>query len=209
MPTAARSDRPLKRAGGERRQQILEIARTIIETEGVEAMSMGRIAELAGCARPLVYRYFATREDLFFAITEEFYEGLDRRVTLADQKRAIVDSNESAFPLGNPVLQAVWEELEENGPAALILSELSPDLAEHHRSIREKYEIRWFAALLELGLNDTQATIVLDLIVATTKIMAIHHRGGRITREQAQESMGLAIASLITAFIPRQTAPDQ
>lgn len=199
-PTPAGSDRPLKGAGGRRRQQIISIAREIIENEGVEAMSMGRIAELAGCARPLVYRYFATREDLFFAITEEFYEGLDRRVTLGEQQQAIVESSADRLPTGNPVLQAIWDEVEANGPAAFILSELSPDLAEHHRVIREKYEIRWFAVLLELGLDETQATVLLDLLVSVVKVLAIHHRRGRISREDAQESMGRASAALLAGF---------
>ncbi|MFW1953123.1 TetR/AcrR family transcriptional regulator [Acinetobacter beijerinckii] len=56
----------------ERRQQLLQVARSIIRTEGVEALTLGYLAEQAGITKPIAYRHFIDREGLLISIYQEF-----------------------------------------------------------------------------------------------------------------------------------------
>ena len=63
--------------------RILEAARTRFLREGVDGASLRAIATDAGTSIGMVYYYFKTKDDLFFAVVEETYERL-----LEDLKRA-------------------------------------------------------------------------------------------------------------------------
>ncbi|MCH7337035.1 TetR/AcrR family transcriptional regulator [Acinetobacter sp. NIPH 2699] len=56
----------------DRRQQLLHVARSIIRTEGVEALTLGYLAEQAGITKPIAYRHFIDKEGLLIAIYKEF-----------------------------------------------------------------------------------------------------------------------------------------
>ncbi|NNP67430.1 TetR/AcrR family transcriptional regulator [Acinetobacter sp. Ac_5812] len=56
----------------ERRQQLLQVARLIIRTQGVEALTLGYLAEQAGITKPITYRHFIDREGLLISIYQEF-----------------------------------------------------------------------------------------------------------------------------------------
>jgi AcrR family transcriptional regulator len=58
-----------------RYEQILEAARTAIEEYGPGALS-GQIAERAGLARPNVYRYFSTKDELDRALARSIHSEL-------------------------------------------------------------------------------------------------------------------------------------
>src|SRR6188768_1438147 len=65
--------------------RILEAARTRFLSDGVDGASLRRIASDAGTSIGMVYYYFATKDELFFAVVEELYVKL-----LADIEAAIV-----------------------------------------------------------------------------------------------------------------------
>jgi len=48
----------------ERRESILDVAMTLISDEGVQSVSMARIAALTGLSRPAIYQYFSSREHI-------------------------------------------------------------------------------------------------------------------------------------------------
>lgn len=56
----------------QRRQQLLQVARSIIRIEGVEALTLGYLAQQAGITKPIAYRHFIDKEGLLIAIYEEF-----------------------------------------------------------------------------------------------------------------------------------------
>ena len=87
--------------GDRRRRQLVRVAAHIIEDEGVDSLRMPRVAEIAGCARSLVYRYFPRREDLFFAVISEWYERLEERMTPETQaaKMRALGEPATALPL--------------------------------------------------------------------------------------------------------------
>lgn len=67
---AQRSRRRLTREA--RYEQLLDVARQIARKEGTEALTLGRLAERAEVAKPVVYGHFPTRSALLTALYLDF-----------------------------------------------------------------------------------------------------------------------------------------
>lgn len=68
---------PRKRIGAPaRRAQILRVAGDMFAKEGIDATSMRRIAAKAGVTATLLYKHFADKDALLFAIGEGFFAKL-------------------------------------------------------------------------------------------------------------------------------------
>ena len=59
-------------ARGERHRQLLDLAWQLVREEGTDALSLGRLADLAGVTKPVVYDHFGTRAGLLAALYEEY-----------------------------------------------------------------------------------------------------------------------------------------
>lgn len=55
------------------RDALLEQAREMIDAEGPEALNMRALAARAGIASGTVYNYFAGKDDILLALTEEYW----------------------------------------------------------------------------------------------------------------------------------------
>jgi AcrR family transcriptional regulator len=83
--TAAKT--PKRRIEGTaRRAQILRVAGDMFAKDGIEATSMRRIAAKAGVTATLLYKHFADKDALLFAIGEGFFQKL---ATDLDQSGAL------------------------------------------------------------------------------------------------------------------------
>jgi AcrR family transcriptional regulator len=60
----------------QRRAQILEVARELFAGEGIDETSMRNIASRAGVSPAVLYRHFADKDALLFALTETFFDRL-------------------------------------------------------------------------------------------------------------------------------------
>lgn len=69
-----RSDGPRPRSarmsGRERREQLLEIGRSVFAQKGFEATSVEEIASRAGVSKPIVYEHFGGKEGLYAVIVD-------------------------------------------------------------------------------------------------------------------------------------------
>ncbi len=78
-----------EREGARRREEILSAARKILAEEGIVALSMLRLAKVAGYSRPTVYKYFPTKEDVLLALYSQLLQlrrFLIRRVEAFDAR---------------------------------------------------------------------------------------------------------------------------
>lgn len=55
-----------------RNRQLMDAAWQLVRNEGTEALTLGRLAELAGVTKPVVYDHFGTRSGLLAALYGEF-----------------------------------------------------------------------------------------------------------------------------------------
>jgi AcrR family transcriptional regulator len=63
--------------------RIVHAARRRFLKEGVDGASLRKIASDAGTSIGMVYYYFPNKDDLFFAVVEEVYQGIMRDITSA------------------------------------------------------------------------------------------------------------------------------
>jgi len=185
-----------------RRQQLLRAAAFLIETEGTDAMRIPRVAELAGCARTLVYRYFPSREDLFVAVIEEFYENLGQRLSpnaAAAGMRSLTDRDAA-----RPLLEAIWDSITEVGAAGLILyasPRLGVELADRFAEVSEQQHALWLEPLRERGLSEIEAALVSRSAAAMLTEFIARSRSGEITRDEALDLGQCALAGMIEGFL--------
>src|ERR1043165_981590 len=57
-------------AGEERREQLLRVAMTLFSNHGFRGTTTKEIAHAAGVSEAMVFRHFATKEDLYAAILD-------------------------------------------------------------------------------------------------------------------------------------------
>ncbi|MDJ0110633.1 TetR/AcrR family transcriptional regulator [Rhodococcus erythropolis] len=56
----------------DRYEQLVEVSWALVREEGADALTLGRLAERAGVAKPVVYSHFASRAALLAALFKEF-----------------------------------------------------------------------------------------------------------------------------------------
>lgn len=125
---AARSDA--------RRRQILHAAVPLMERSGSQAVSMQSIAAAAGVSVGLIYRYFASKQELVQAVTEGVLDDMGRLLS------------EALEPEDDPVRQiagafaAYCTVIRENRQAVMLTYRESNTLDEAGRQVVKELEIR-------------------------------------------------------------------
>jgi AcrR family transcriptional regulator len=130
------------------RAALVRAARELLETGGYEALSFQAVAARAGLARPSVYWYFKSRDDLVVAVCEEglprWLERISRAMARARTPRAQV----VAFVRAQ--LEAAGEG--EHRIAQLVVhASLSPEARTQIQAIHERLAPNVTDALASLG----------------------------------------------------------
>lgn len=194
----------LEPQGERRRRQLVEITARVIEQEGVDAVRIPHIAELAGVGRTALYRYFPRREDLLDAVHADFDERLRERVEpeeFAEALRALRDASGDAIPTSTSRLfGAIWDVLDECGPAGLILrAHASAHDDEENGAERETSETndRFRAAWIEIGFSSIETALIINSANAILTLLYRSDRRGLIRREEAQRLGYLAVLGIV------------
>lgn len=103
------------------REDILEAARTVLASDGPDALSLSKVANLAGINRGTAYQHFETREELIKATVESVGQhlsmtifgkvGVDEEGRWKGDKERPVDEVVSGlvdFAVDNPALCRIW-----------------------------------------------------------------------------------------------------
>jgi AcrR family transcriptional regulator len=67
--------------GKARRQQLLDVGRSLFAERGFEATSIEEIAARAGVSKPIVYEHFGSKEGLYAVVVDREMQSLLHRVT--------------------------------------------------------------------------------------------------------------------------------
>lgn len=67
----------------ERREQILTVARRLFGEQGYEELSIDEVAAAVGVSKPIIYRHFDGKRDLYHAVLEQHLAELIRRLWVA------------------------------------------------------------------------------------------------------------------------------
>jgi AcrR family transcriptional regulator len=74
----------------DRYDQLVEVSWALVRAEGADALTLGRLAERAGVAKPVVYSHFASRNALLAALFREFD---DRQTAMLAEYLAAADQS--------------------------------------------------------------------------------------------------------------------
>jgi AcrR family transcriptional regulator len=77
------SQRTVRLQRAERRAQLLEAARSVFVDNGYHAAAMDQIAERAGVSKPILYKHFGSKLDLYLALLDCAIDALVAGVTEA------------------------------------------------------------------------------------------------------------------------------
>ncbi|MBT2386716.1 TetR/AcrR family transcriptional regulator [Streptomyces sp. ISL-11] len=87
--SGARRARRVRMTGAERREQLLDIGRTLFAEKGFEGTSVEEIAAKAGVSKPVVYEHFGGKEGLYAVVVDR-------------EMRQLLDSVTGALTAGHP-----------------------------------------------------------------------------------------------------------
>jgi AcrR family transcriptional regulator len=100
-PTLGRNNRTrIRMTGKERRQQLLDIGRSLFAERGFEATSIEEIAARAGVSKPVVYEHFGGKEGLYAVVVDREMQRLTDRVVSAldaDHPRELLEQAALVF----------------------------------------------------------------------------------------------------------------
>jgi AcrR family transcriptional regulator len=124
-----------------RRRVILDAARECILKFGYAKSSLEDIAKQAAISRPLIYRKFKSKEEIFGAVLEDIFETQYRAAELALAKPG--SKREKLMSLYEALLLDPWKELIVDAPMGAEFYEtcgrVTPDINERRRRIQHKY----------------------------------------------------------------------
>lgn len=86
--------------GRERREQLLDIGRSVFAEKGFEAVSVEEIAQRAGVTKPVVYEHFGGKEGLYAVVVDREMRTLLDRISEAlsgDRARIKLEQAADAF----------------------------------------------------------------------------------------------------------------
>lgn len=182
---------PIEPQGERRRRQFIEVAQKLIIEEGIDAVRVPRVAELAGCGRTLFYRYFPRREDLLMAVMTDFYDQMDALTEemIDSAMRGLVDDGSGEIPAAShDLMSLLWDGLDMTGHAGLILRSspsLNLELKEHAQTFADKFDSRWQKPLCKIGLTPLAADVAIEAGLALLRTLYTRVASGEVDRQEA------------------------
>jgi AcrR family transcriptional regulator len=73
----------VRMTGTQRREQLLDVGRTLFAERGYEATSIEEIAARAGVSKPVVYEHFGGKEGIYAVVVDREMQALTQRISSA------------------------------------------------------------------------------------------------------------------------------
>jgi AcrR family transcriptional regulator len=199
----ARKIRTKPMEAGERRKQLLAVARKIIAAEGLGGLTMESLAARADVSKPVVYALFADRQEVALALMHEHYRAIN---TFTEER------------LGTPTtLEAYIRKMAEAGfafarisdtPIYKIVHGFSAGDAVNQYYLRQEQEFQnhWKRLLVWLGVAPAEAALAaIEMRAMALSTMTIE--GSAKRRKLAEETHVKLLLSVFAALGARKPLP--
>ena len=192
--SSSESPAPRRRLSREDRlRQLLDAAWQLVHDEGTEALTLGRLAELAGVTKPVVYDHFVTRAGLLAALYEDF-DGRQNQVFAEALDASSATLEERAGVIASCYVDCVLLQGREI-PGVIAALSSSPEL----ETLKRKYEAIFLDkcrdALAPFG-QVSQAG--LRAMLGAAEALSYAAASGEISREEAQEELLATILAMVS-----------
>jgi AcrR family transcriptional regulator len=90
----------VRMTGQQRREQLLDVARSLFAERGFEVTSIEEIAHRAGVSKPIVYEHFGSKEGIYEVVKDREVQRLIAQVTdslVGDHPRVLLEQAASAL----------------------------------------------------------------------------------------------------------------
>jgi AcrR family transcriptional regulator len=196
MTSSAETPQPRRRLSRQdRRRQLVDVAWSIIRAEGTEALTLPRLAEQAGVAKPVVYDHFATRPALLAALYQEFDT---HQTALMD---AAFQASEPTLPSRAMVIAASYVGcvLEQGREIPGVISALagSPELARVKRDYEAVFMEKCRALLAPFAPAGTVAASGLLAMLGAAEALSFAAASGDITPDEAKDELFQTILAMV------------
>ena len=182
-------------ARADRRRQLLNVAWAIVGEAGVEVLTLARLSEAAGVAKPVVYSHFAHRNDLLMALYQEFDEDQHARL-------------EAAVAEAGPTLAARAEALSRcyvacflsearQIPGVSAALEAAPELSRYKAECERRYAERFQAALGPFARSGELSKVTLRGVLGAADGLSRAAAAGEVSEADARNELALLIRSAV------------
>jgi AcrR family transcriptional regulator len=184
----------------DRREQLLATAAVLLRRHGTDGLELTRLAAEAGVSRPIVYRFFPSRQALIIGVLEDLESELAARFAAIARRPFPEDIGDATRLFIDAVCDAIevkgvgpWELLGSKGP--------DPVVARLARKIHERLLAPWVRNVAEvLGVDVREAETVSRMLVAAARAVLEQWYAGAISREAAVRDATRGVSGLLAAF---------
>jgi AcrR family transcriptional regulator len=196
---AATDGRRRRLAAAERRGELLRVAADLLTTRGVDGLQFAEVAAAAGVTRPLVYRFFPSRQALILAVLEDYAEDLTGRFA-----RGALHSSGTLDEITRVFVEAVCDTIEDKGAGPWHLLDSKgpdPEVARLGREIHDRLMDPWRVRFAKrMGMDERESTTVARMVVAAGRAVLELWAAGELTRAEAVRDTARGISALLAAF---------
>lgn len=186
-------------ASADRRRELLRAAAALMTSRGVDGVQFADIAVAAGVTRPLVYRFFASRQALIMAVLEDWAADLTARFA-----QGALHSGGSLDAVARVFIEAVCDTIEDKGAGPWHLLDSKgpdPDVARVGQQILDQLMEPWQARIAEtMDMSAREAATVARMVVAAGRAVLELWSGGVLSREEAVRDTARGVSALLEAF---------
>ncbi len=185
----------------DRREQLLDTARSVMREEGTDALTLGRLAERAGVSKPIAYEHFGTRSGLLIALCGAY----DAEQTEA-QRAALAAGGKSLEEVVAILSKAFLDCALSMGPevgAAFAALSATEEMEEYRQSLREGHMAEYRTALSPfVDLPEPGGDAILAGLLGAGETLSQDAAAGRITRGQADAALTSILVGTLQRFAP-------
>lgn len=179
----------------ERNRQLLDLSWALIGDAGADALSLGRLAELAGVAKPVVYDHFGSRNGLLAALYRD-YDARQTAVFDAAIAGARPTLEDTARVFASSYVDCVLKQGREI-PGVLAALDGSPELAALKRGYRQafiaKYAAVWAPFAGPRGVSPARLWAMLGAADALSEAAV----AGDVGEAQAKDELRRTLVNMV------------
>jgi AcrR family transcriptional regulator len=179
----------------DRLRQLLDVSWQLVRDEGTEALTLGRLAELAGVTKPVVYDHFTTRAGLLAVLYADF-DARQNQVFEAAIDASSATLQDRAWVIASSYVDCVLLQGREI-PGVIAALSSSPEL----ETLKRDYEAIFLAkcrdALVPFAPGGNLPQAGLRAMLGAAEALSQAAASGEVSREEAQQELLATILAMV------------
>jgi len=183
------------------KEQIIQAASRIFETQGNEGLSMRRVAQEVGCSQMAMYRHFANKEALVQHICGDIYTHFAARIQ--EEIAGEVDPRRKLRRFIRAVLQFA-EQYPDHYSLIFLVRHSDPKVVATREDLGRKF-LKGIAKMVRSALPEGSSTLVvnttlrrmMEVLHGTAALRIAHPAAYGLTRQRALDDVSAIWSSLL------------